>query len=244
MFALYLVRIKHENKVALTVALIVAENVYQSVPCTVKTSFGKLFEVFPRKNNIVAVNEQILRAVIHGGFFILFSRLVNRRNRLDMTLFGSVFSACHRTVGLFKNLHKFLVESKNIVLSFALCKSVFAVCADFIVFRSIENTRQMHMLADLIPRHIVACSVRTEHRTAWIVNIGITIVADLCNNFIAVVARLVAFKTARKSASAVSVLHNFFCVVAHFGHGCSTRENGILALGFGRIESTAHPLNI
>ena len=76
-FALYLVRIKHENKVTLAVALIVAENVYQSVPCTVKTSFGKLFEVFPRKNNIVAVNEQILRAVIHGGFFILFSRLVN-----------------------------------------------------------------------------------------------------------------------------------------------------------------------
>ena len=76
-FTLYLVRIKHENKVALAVTLIVAENVYQSVPCTVKTSFGKLFEVFPRKNNIVAVNEQILRAVIHGGFFILFSRLVN-----------------------------------------------------------------------------------------------------------------------------------------------------------------------
>lgn len=161
-----------------------------------------------------------------------------------MTLFGSVFSACHRTVGLFKNLHKLLVESKNIVLSFALCKSVFAVCADFIVFRSIENTRQMHMLADLIPRHIVACSVRTEHRTARIVNIGIAIVADLCNNFITVVTRLIAFKTARKSASAVSVLHNFFSIVAHFGHGCSTCENGIFSLGFGRIESTAHPLNI
>lgn len=74
-FALDLVRIKHKNKVALAVALIVAENVYQSVSCPVKTSFGKLFEVFPRKNNIVAVNKQILRAVIHGDFLYFSAAL-------------------------------------------------------------------------------------------------------------------------------------------------------------------------
>ena len=57
-----LVCVKDEYQLTLLVSLIVAKPVYKHTSCKVKALVGSLFQLVPRENYVIAVNQQIFHA--------------------------------------------------------------------------------------------------------------------------------------------------------------------------------------
>ena len=104
--ALDLIRIKYQNQLALPIAAVVAQHVHQLSSGTVQIVLGNRFQLVPRKNDVVAVYQQVLLPVI-------------RRIRLaviccrGVLLFGGAEClsgiAVDFSISPFKNRHEFLV---------------------------------------------------------------------------------------------------------------------------------------
>ena len=95
-----------------------------------------------------------------------------------------------------------------------------------------------------VPFHNISCPVRTKHGITWIVRVGVAVISYALNYFIGIVAWLISFKRAVKPAFAVSVLHNFLCVIIHSRYGSCSVYHGKIAHGFGSVKTAAHSLNI
>ena len=71
------------------------------------------------------------------------------------------------------------------------------------------------MAFDFIPFNYITRAVGAEYRIAGIISIGFAVVSYFADHLVAVVARLIALKTASEPAVAVGVLHNVSGVVVH-----------------------------
>ena len=105
----HLVGVKYQNRHTALIACVVAQNVHQPAPCGIKAAVRQPAQGVPRKDDIVAVHQQIVRPGGHRR-----SRHARRRGGVQRRtggLFGIVNAAAalYLAVGAFKNSQQFLI---------------------------------------------------------------------------------------------------------------------------------------
>ena len=102
----------------------------------------------------------------------------------------------------------------------------------------------MHILLHLIPRHHEACPVGAEDRSGRILKVGIEIVAGGCNDFLGIMAWLIAGKTQSQASAAFRVGDHVALVISHGGNRSGSREQSHGAILFRCGKFTLHPVKI
>ena len=102
----------------------------------------------------------------------------------------------------------------------------------------------MHMLRHFIPRHIIACPVRTEYGTCRIFHITLRIIANCLYNFFCIVTRMVSGKYTGKPSFSMRISCNFSLIIAHGCHRCQPFDPCPIAFLLRRLCLCCQPLHI
>ena len=231
------VGIEHQNEHAFLVALIVAQDVHQFAAGGVQAFLCQCVQLVPRKDDVVAVHQQILR----GNFPLLcgkiraFGLLHRTERRQRVALDGAV--------GALKNFEQLgvLLQRGAVGHGAALGRSLHLRAGGLCLAPAAFN---VHMAAHLAPRHHKARTMGAEHGICGVVQIMLRLVADLCNDLLRVVAGAVTVQCQAQMSPAPSVADHLHGVAAHGGYRRKAGQSGSLRTAFRRVKAALHALDI
>ena len=102
----------------------------------------------------------------------------------------------------------------------------------------------MHVLCDLIPRHVKSCSVSAKHRARRILYVFFRVIAGCPNNLLLVLARLIALNLKRNPSSALCISQNFTLIITHSGHRGTSGQYRHLPFCLRRTGFPMHSLDV
>ena len=233
------VGVEDENDHAFFEALIVAQDVRQLFAGGVQTLFGKGVELVPRKDDVVAVHQQVLggNGPLLGGKIGAFPLLHRAESRQRVPLDGAI--------GPLKNFQQLLVlfQRSTVGCGPALRSSggsgLGRLC-------SAPAAVHVHIIAHLVPRDDEARAVGAEDGVRRVLHIVLGFVARSLHHLLGVMAGAVAVQRQAQPPPAPGVADHLHGVAAHGGGGGFAREGGRLAVrrSLGRVEAALHPLDI
>ena len=231
------VGIEHQNEHAFLVALIVAQNVHQLAAGGVQAFLCQCVQLVPRKDDVVAVHQQILR----GNFPLLcgkiraFGLLHRTERRQRVPLDGAV--------GALKNFEQFgiLFQRSAVGHGAALGHSLHLRAGGLCLAPAAFH---VHMAAHLAPRHHKASTMGAEHGICGVFQIMLRLVAAFCNDLLCIVTGAVTVQRQTQVSPAPGVADHLHGVAAHGGYRRKAGQSCGLRAAFRRIKTALHALDI
>ncbi len=230
--ALDTVGIKHKQQMAFAIGLVIVQNVHQPVPRGIDIDPRQLLELIPRKNNIVAVHNQILFLrpffrINRIALLVIFDGVCLRTGRTFLCPFAARLvrevvpthtefpcidiRKLRIELGLAHGGHALLptgttrtARIRPECLPIRIVVEPVLRLLDLPLLRS-PGMGQMHIMLHLVPRHHKPGTVRTENGTGRILQIGLTVVALGRNDLLAVVADIVAVELHGQASKPVRI---------------------------------------
>ena len=233
------VGVEHKDENALLEPLIVAQDVHQLFAGGFEALFGKLVQLVPREDDVVAVHQQVFGGDLPLlGVEIRALGLLGRAERRQRVPLDG-------PVGLLENFQQLGVLFQRGTVCGHPAGTVlgpFLGGAGGLAPAAVH----VHMAAHLLPRDYEARTMGAEDRIRRVVEVVFRLVAHSGDDFFGVVAGAVAVQTQVQVSPAPRVAHHVHGVAAHGGGRGRSGQGGGLAVrgGLGRVKAAAHLLNV
>ena len=236
--ARHTVGIEHEDEHTLFEPLIVAQDVHQLLAGGIKALFGELVQLIPRKDDVVAIHQQVFgRDLPLLGVKIRALGLPGRAERSQrVPLDGAI--------GLFKDLQQLGVLFQRGAVGGHPAGPGSGL------FRRAGGLApaavHVHVAAHLFPGHHEPGPMGAEDRIRRVVEVVFRLVANGRQHLVGVVAGAVAIQRQTQVPPAPRVAHHIHRVAAHRGGWGCAGQGGRLAIRsrLGRVEAAAHLLDV
>ena len=238
--ALDLVGVENQYRHYLPVARVVAEDIHQPLARRVQVALGYLPQAVPGEDDVVAVHQQMLRAVrgalCRGASQVRALRTPRRAHRLHRV-------APDRAVGALEDGHELLVRGQHVpVRRRALDPRLLRFPGNATL--ALEHAGQVHVLRHLVPVHHKARAVRAEHGVRRVRRVRVRVVARRGDDRLGVVALRVAAGEAGELAAALRVRRELPRVAAQLRDRRAAADDRRLALRLRRRELRREPRHI
>ena len=243
--ALDLPGVEHQYQHAAAVAGEIAQAVHQPGARGVQVFGGQLLEPLPGEDDVVAVHQQVLGARVLGPGGRA-ARLAAGGRRALYRAHGLHAVAADGAVGALEDGHQLLVRGQGGAVGVGPLGAGYGglLGGGAQALAALEDAWQVHVGGRFVPAHEHARAVAAKDGVRGVFRVGVRVVAGGGDDLLRVVALGVASRQAGELPAPAGVGRHLPRVAHQLRDGRAARDDGLAALGDGRVELREEPRHV